>query len=93
MRGIEGEEDGVPPIRCHYPDCIYLDEGFCGAVTIELEPDDGCLTYERSEETLGEDSWDEEEELGDLWHGDEEMLYEDADDEDWYQDDDSEELS
>jgi hypothetical protein len=56
-------------IRCHYSDCIHLESKFCGADSIELDPEMGCLTYTQEE---GEDLPDEEE-----W---EEELF---DDEDW----------
>ena len=32
-------------IRCLYEDCAYLAKGFCTATSIELDPEDGCLTY------------------------------------------------
>jgi hypothetical protein len=28
-------------IRCHYIDCVFLDEGYCSAAQIELDPDTG----------------------------------------------------
>ncbi|MBI3159105.1 MAG: hypothetical protein HYZ26_05855 [Chloroflexi bacterium] len=62
----------MPRIRCFYEDCIHLDKGFCSALLIELDPDDGCLTFsddpadlvvpaapEELEEEV-EESWDEE---------------------------------
>ncbi len=71
----------MPRIRCFYEDCIFLEKGLCGAPAIELDPDDGCLTYsddpddltkpiaseEDMEEAL-EDSWEDEgfEEFNDL---------------------------
>lgn len=77
----------MPPIRCHYMDCVFLDEGFCGATAIELDPEDGCLTYERGEIESPDAVWEDDEVLEDLWEEDDEVLYEDADDEDWYEDD------
>jgi hypothetical protein len=35
----------MPPISCRYIDCIFLEESICGAETVELDPDEGCLTY------------------------------------------------
>ncbi len=32
-------------IRCFYEDCVFLAKGYCAATTIELDPEDGCLTY------------------------------------------------
>lgn len=80
----------MPPIRCHYIDCVFLDEGFCGATTIELDPEDGCLTYERGEAVIPDAEWDDDEVLDDLWEEEEEedvVLYEDADEDGWYEDD------
>lgn len=68
----------MPRIRCHYPDCVFLDEGYCGAAAVELDPDVGCQTYSRVEDADVEEDWEEEEELDD---------WEDAD-----LDDDEEEL-
>jgi len=34
----------MPRIRCHYLDCIFLDERYCSAAAIEINPDAGCLT-------------------------------------------------
>jgi hypothetical protein len=53
----------MPKIRCHYLDCAFLDEGFCSAAAVELDPDKGCMTYAPSAESTPEDEWDEEEEL------------------------------
>ncbi len=39
----------MPRIRCHYIDCILLDEGYCGAAATELDPDVGCMTYKQSD--------------------------------------------
>lgn len=74
----------MPPIRCHYADCGFLEEGYCTAPAIELDPEEGCLTYEATGAVAEEDDW-EDETLGDLWHEDDEVLYEDADDEEWYE--------
>ena len=35
----------MPRIRCHYTDCIFVDEGYCSAAAVELDPDTGCATY------------------------------------------------
>ena len=72
----------MPKIRCHYLDCLLLDERYCSAAAVEINPDSGCLTYTPNEETTAK-SWDEDEELDDwddlpsdedaddLWAGDE----------------------
>lgn len=67
----------MPRIRCHYIDCVFVDEGYCSAAAVELDPDTGCATFSPSEGVAAEDDWDEEEEL-DEWEDDE-----DEDDELW----------
>ena len=49
-------------IRCHYSDCVFLDDGYCTAAAIELDPDTGCATYSPTEEAAKED-WDEDQDL------------------------------
>lgn len=51
-------------IRCHYVDCFFIDDGYCGATRIELDPDAGCLTYRPEEEVT---EVDEDEEMVDDW--------------------------
>ncbi|NPA06358.1 MAG: hypothetical protein GXO54_03020 [Chloroflexi bacterium] len=69
----------MPRIRCYYEDCIFLEEGYCSAAVVELDPNEGCLTYKPAGEFLNEtddaDEWDDDlivEELGDddLWDED-----------------------
>ncbi len=72
----------MPRIKCHYIDCVFLDEGYCSAAAIELDPDTGCATYSPSEEALAQEDWEEEEE----WEEDEaededEELWDDEEDE------------
>ena len=67
----------MPRIKCHYIDCVFLDEGYCSAAAIELDPDTGCATYSPSDEALAEEDWEEEEEE---WEDDE---ADDEDDELW----------
>ena len=69
-------------IRCHYADCVFLDEGYCSAAAIELDPDTGCATYTPNEEAAKED-W-EEEEL-DEWEDEE---AEDEEEESWDEEED-----
>jgi len=33
----------MPRIRCHYLDCVFLDDGYCSAAAIEIDPDVGCM--------------------------------------------------
>jgi hypothetical protein len=76
----------MPRIRCHYTDCIFLDDGYCGAAAVEIDPDTGCATYAPNEEAAKEDEWEEEEleeweeeeleeEDEDLWLDEEEDEY------------------
>ena len=76
----------MPRIRCHYLDCVFLDDGYCGAAAIELDPDVGCMTYSRADDAETERDWeeDEEEEL-DEWEDLESE--EDEEDELWLDDD------
>lgn len=53
-------------IRCHYADCVFLDDGFCSAGAVEIDPESGCLTY-RSIGEVGEDEELFEDELLDEW--------------------------
>jgi len=75
----------MPRIRCHYTDCVFVDDGYCGAAAVELDPDSGCATYTPNEEavaTKGED-WEEEE----LEEWEEEETDEEEDD-NWEEDED-----
>ncbi len=74
----------MPRIRCHYLDCVYLDEGFCSARKIELDPESGCLTF-RVESLLDADEWEEDDELDDDW---DEFGFSEEDEEDWMEDED-----
>jgi hypothetical protein len=76
----------MPRIRCHYLDCILLDDGYCGAAAIELDPDVGCMTYKRPDDLIdAEESWEEaEDEEGEEW---EDLEIEEEDDELWIDDD------
>ncbi len=35
----------MPRIRCYYDECVFNKKGICLAPSIELDPEDGCLTY------------------------------------------------
>lgn len=72
----------MPRIRCHYPDCVFLDNGYCGTTTVEVDPDEGCITYTHAEEMTVETEWDEEE-YEDLW-GEDEVLYDDEEVEEYW---------
>jgi hypothetical protein len=75
----------MPRIRCHYIDCVFVDDGYCGAAAVELDPDTGCATYSPSEEAANKDDkwqegeleeWDEEEteEEEETWDEDEDEI-------------------
>ncbi len=79
----------MPRIRCHYEDCVFLEDGYCGAAAIELEPEGGCLTYTRVDEAVdkGVDEW-EEEEFDEEAEDEDEDYYDDEEDEDLWDDED-----
>jgi hypothetical protein len=62
-------------------DCVFIDDGYCSAAAVEIDPDTGCATYSPSEDALGDDAW-EDEEL-DEWEDEDS----DEDDDLWLEDD------
>lgn len=75
----------MPKIRCHYLDCIFLDEKYCSAAAVEIDPDSGCRTYKPNEdEGLDINHWEDDDELDD-W-GD--MDAEDENEDLWIDEDD-----
>jgi hypothetical protein len=75
----------MPRIRCHYTDCVFLDDGYCGAAAVEIDPDLGCQTYSRIEDSEAEEEWEEEDDELEEWEEtdideDEEELWMDEDD-------------
>lgn len=73
----------MPRIRCHYLDCIFLDDGYCGAAAVEFDPDTGCGTYAPNEESAKDGDWEEELDEWDEEEGGEE-------DDDWVDEDEDE---
>ena len=72
----------MPRIRCHYTDCVFLDDGYCGAAAVEFDADTGCATYAPTEEAAATDEdWEEEEEWEEEEADDEEELWEEDEDE------------
>jgi hypothetical protein len=71
-------------IRCHYINCVFLDEGYCSAAAVEIDPDTGCATFTESEDASSAE-WDGEEESEEEWN--EEDL-EDEEEESWDEDED-----
>jgi hypothetical protein len=70
----------MPRIRCRYVDCVFLEDGYCGAAAVEIDPDEGCLTYSHIEDVPTDEAWDEEE-MDEVWEEDEEDLYEEDEEE------------
>jgi hypothetical protein len=70
-------------IRCHYTDCVFLDEGYCSAAAIELDPDTGCATYSPTEEAA-KAGWAGDEDV-DEWEDDD---AEDEEDDSWEEEED-----
>jgi hypothetical protein len=62
-------------------DCIFIDEGYCSAAAVEIDPDTGCATYSPSEDAIDDEDWDDDE--LDEWETDSE-----EDDDLWLDDDD-----
>jgi len=69
----------MPRIRCHYIDCVFIDNGHCSAAAVEIDPDTGCATYAPSEDDLDAD-WDDEELEGWEEMEDEDDLWDEEDD-------------
>jgi hypothetical protein len=78
----------MPRIRCHYLDCVFLDDGYCSAAAVEFDPDAGCMTYSPNAESDVEDEWEEEEEMEE-W---EDLEGEEEEDEDLWADEEEEEF-
>jgi len=73
----------VPRIRCHYIDCVYLEDGFCGIPSIEIDPDEGCRTYRHIGESPDDEDWDDEV-LEEIWDEEGDDLFaEDVEPDDW----------
>jgi hypothetical protein len=73
----------MPRIRCHYADCVFLDDSYCGAAAVELDPDVGCMTYSRADDVDTDEEWDDEEEDLEEW---EEMDVDEDEDDLWIDD-------
>lgn len=70
-------------IRCKYIGCTFLDEGLCTATAIELDPDEGCITFTQIGDPFDDDDdWDNNDDLDgyEEWDDDDEIsgsLFED----------------
>lgn len=80
----------MPKIKCHYDDCVFLEDGYCGAAAVELEPEAGCQTFRRDTEADAKaaEAWEEDEFEDEL--DDEEGLYEEEEEDAWDEDDEEE---
>ena len=56
----------MPRIRCHYNECVFVDNGYCSAAAVELDPETGCATFVPNEEAASKDENLEEEEQEEL---------------------------
>lgn len=57
-------EDLMPRIRCHYVNCVFLDDIYCGAAAVEIDPDEGCMTFVQTD-SLSDDDWGDEDTMDD----------------------------
>jgi len=73
----------MPRIRCHYIDCVFIDDGYCSAAAVEVDPDVGCMTFSRATD-LVEDDWEDPDEELEEWDD----IDLEEDDELWLGDDD-----
>ncbi|OGO39955.1 MAG: hypothetical protein A2Z03_09790 [Chloroflexi bacterium RBG_16_56_8] len=74
----------MPRIKCHYVDCVFLDDGYCSAAAVEIDPDTGCATFSPTDAAAAEGDWGEDEELEE-WEEDE-----DEEDDEWLEEDEDE---
>jgi len=77
----------MPRIRCHYVDCTFLEEGYCRASAVEIDPSEGCMTYSPDDDLVeDEELWADEEveTFEEDWEGDEEF---EEDDDFWSEED------
>jgi len=74
----------MPRIRCHYIDCVFIDDGYCGAAAVEIDPDTGCMTFSRADDVESDSDWESENEEVDEW---EDMEADEEDDEIWLDED------
>ncbi len=66
-------------IRCLYIDCNFLDDNYCTAPSVEIDPDLGCATYVPLGDESLDDDWEEDEGY-DGWNTEDIDKNEDTDD-------------
>ena len=75
----------MPRIRCHYVNCVFLDDEFCGAPSVVVDPEEGCLTYKQAS-ALQPESWDDDDSTPE--EGWEDMGFEEEEDDLWLEEGD-----
>jgi hypothetical protein len=65
---------------------VFLDDGYCSTSAVEIDPDEGCMTYTQSADMLEDDHWDDEDEL--LDDGWEDLDFDEEEDDLWLDDED-----
>jgi hypothetical protein len=75
----------MPRIRCLYIDCNFLDDNYCTAPSVEIDPDLGCATYVPLGDESLDDDWEEDEGY-DGWNT-EDIDKDDEDTDDWLDED------
>lgn len=81
----------MPRIRCRYVDCVFLEDGYCGAAAVEIDPDEGCLTYSHIDDVPADAEWDEED-LEEIWEEEDDNLYREDEEEEESVGDEEEDL-
>ena len=74
----------MPRIRCHYVECVFLDGGYCGASSVEIDPEVGCMTFTHVADASEDDNWDEDE-IQEGWEEEVPIELDDDDDDLWLQ--------
>jgi hypothetical protein len=72
----------MPRIRCRYLDCVFLDDGFCSSSSVDIDPDEGCLTFTMVGDEVATEEWDEDEKIEELWDVEDVALLADDEEED-----------
>ena len=57
----------MPQIWCHYKDCKFLDGGYCSAVSIKVDPNDGCLTFVKRGDHAIDSTLEDEDPFNEGW--------------------------
>jgi len=73
----------MPRIRCHYEDCVFLEDKYCGAAAVEIDPDSGCLTYSQVDDATAVETEEWDGELLEDEEEEEELYEEEEEEDDW----------